>query len=304
MVFQDILNRKYKKLVPEFNKLLEGCYSNQTHPGDLLLIHQNGFYNPDVYNWNNIPEKLSPYCMGPGCEVHSEDTHYKFIAKYVNGNISELSSRQYLKSVEFNPENVKELEKLNDIESYSIQIEMLIYLKIWESDIFIKSFYQLGRILFSEPYDWHFKIKEKPNDTTATGSRGDIIRNAIRDRFKSFSPKLYNSFNAVYKSQVRNAIAHSQYIILGRTITLNNYKKGSRYDNIPSISFDKWIDIFHETIVLHSLYNKLLSKVLNIYEQIALQTNNLYEIRINREDPIISTEYRDIEYDPIFKYWR
>ncbi|TSJ39654.1 hypothetical protein FO440_18100 [Mucilaginibacter corticis] len=304
MVFQEVLNKKRRKLIPEFDKLLELCYNNQTHPGDLLLMHQNGYYYPEVHNWTHTSEKLSPYVMGPDNEGHSEQTHYDFIGRYINSNLLTQPLSDYLNSVKFDSNTTEELKKLEDDEAYSIQNEMLIYLKIWESDAFIKSLYQLARIAIGESYDWHFKIKESPNDKTATGTRGEILRKQIIDKFKLILPNLFNSFDAAYKAQIRNAIAHSQYIILGRTITLNNYKKGSDYNNLPSISFDKWTEVFHETIILHFLYNKLLAKVLNIYDQIASQNNNFFQIRINREDPIISTEYRQVKYDPIFKYWR
>jgi hypothetical protein len=304
MIFQDILNEKNRSLQPEFNKLLELCEKNQTHYGDLLLVHQNGFYNPEVYTWNNIPEKLSPYMMGPGSEGHSENTHYEFIGKYITSNTLQQSSKDYLDSVKFDSNKIKQIKELEAEEAYSIQQEMLIYLKIWESDAFIKSFYQLSRIANGESYDWHFKIKENPSDTNAIGSRGEIIRNFIRDRFKPILPELYNSFEISYKSQVRNAIAHSQYIALGRHITLNNFDRQSKYNTLPSVSYDDWINMFHETILIYSLYNGLLTAIAKHYHHIAAINDNLFEVRINREDPVASTEYREVKYDPIFHYWR
>jgi len=304
MIFQDILNKKHQIIQPEFDKLLGICEQNQTHYGDLLLVHQNGFYNPEVHTWDNVEEKLSPYVMGPGNEGHSEHTHHEFIGKYINGNINTQSLQDYLESVKYDSNPADKIQALENAEAFSIQQEMLIYLKIWESDAFIKSLYQLARIANSEAYDWHFKIKENPNDHNATGSRGEIIRTLIRDKFKTILPQLYNSFKNAYKSQVRNAIAHSQYIALGRYITLNNYDKNSKYDTMPSVSYNDWIDMFHETIVIYSSYNRLLTAILNHYHKIAALNNNLFEIRLNRIDPVISTEYREVQYDPMFRMWR
>jgi len=304
MIFQDILNEKHQTLQPEFDKLLGLCEQNQTHYGDLLLVHQNGFYHPEVHTWDNIPEKLSPYVMGPGNEGHSEQTHHDFIGRYIKENIQVQSSKDYLDSVKYDSNRINHIQELENAEAYSIQQEMLIYLKIWESDAFIKSFYQLAKIANAEPYDWHFKIKENPSDNNATGSRGEIIRNLIRNRFKTILPKLYNSFKISYKSQVRNAIAHSQYCALGRYISLNNYDATSKYNILPSVAYDDWIDMFHETIVIYSSYNRMLTALLNHYHNIAAINNNLFEIRINRVDPIVSTEYRQIQYDPMFKNWR
>lgn len=304
MIFQDILNKKHQTLQPEFDKLLGLCEQNQTHYGDLLLVHQNGFYYPEVHTWDNIPEKLSPYVMGPSSEGHSEHTHHDFIGKYITENIQSQSYEDYLESVKYDTNRISEIQALENAEAYSVQQEMLIYLKIWESDSFIKSFYQLAKIANGEPYDWHFKIKENPSKINSTGSRGEIIRNLIRDRFKAILPKLYNSFEAAYKSQVRNAIAHSQYAALGRYITLNNYDKSSKYNTLPSVQYNDWIDMFHETIVIYSSYNRMLTALLNHYHNIAAMNDNLFEIRINRIDPVITTEYREVNYDPIFKVWR
>jgi len=142
MLFQNLLNEKYRLLKPGFDKLYDLAFQNQTHPGDLLVVHQNGFYNPKVYEWDNIPEKLSPYMMGPGSEGHSENTHHDFIGHYVKNNTTQETLVGYLKRVIYNPAKVHEIHKLEIHEGFSIQTEMLIYLKIWESDAFIKSLYE------------------------------------------------------------------------------------------------------------------------------------------------------------------
>lgn len=72
MLFKDILNSKTEKLQPEFDKLFDDILNKQTHDGDLLLCRVNGFYNPEVYSWTNIEEKLSPYMIGPNKEGHSD----------------------------------------------------------------------------------------------------------------------------------------------------------------------------------------------------------------------------------------
>lgn len=85
---------------------------------------------------------------------------------------------------------------------------------------------------------------------------------------------------------------------------MNNYDKTSKYNTLPSISYDTWMDMFHETIIIYSLYNELLTAISQHYSQIAAMNNNLFQIRINREDPIISTEYHEIVYDPMCGIWR
>lgn len=304
MLFQELLNEKYRLLKPQFDKLYEMAFTNQTHPGDLLLVHQNGFYNPEVLGWNNIPEKLSPYMMGPDIQGHSENTHHSFIGNYVTNNINNQTLDKYLNEVSFVSDRLEEVRRLEAIESLSVQTEMLIYLKIWEADAFIKTFYELALVSNGQAYNWYFKIKESNRDKTATGNRDEIIRKLIRDQFEHKLPVLYNSFKSAFKTQIRNAIAHSQYIINGRHITLNNYVKDDMSAQLRGIPFNQWIDIFHETIIIYSLYNELLTRILNEYAHLSAQNGNAFEIRINIELPEKKTVYRKVEYDSDYKYWR
>ncbi len=207
MLFQDILDNKYNILHPHFGTLYKTILKNQTHEGDLLLVCVNAFYNPDVHTWTNISEKLSPYMFGPDQEGHSEYTHQRFIGNYIKNNIYQEKYPEYLDRIK--KVDTKETDHLIFEESISIQTEMLIYLKIWESDMFIRKFYQLANLLQGKAYDWHFQIKT----ANKTGSRSKIIREEIRDKFKEKIPQLYDSLKKSYKPQLRNAIAHSQYSI-------------------------------------------------------------------------------------------
>jgi len=181
----------------------------------------------------------------------------------VTNNISPESLTDYQQRTTYDPTRVAEIRKIEIEEGFSIQTEMLIYLKIWESDAFIKSLYELTRLMKGEAYDWHFKIKESNRDKEATGNRDTILRQLVRDQFETSIPALYESFKTAFKTQVRNAIAHSQYAILGRYITLNNFVKEDPAAQLRSLSFDEWIDIFHETIIIYSLYNELLTQIMN-----------------------------------------
>ncbi|MBK7342493.1 MAG: hypothetical protein IPJ06_04915 [Saprospiraceae bacterium] len=219
MLFKDKLDDIAKKLAPEFDKLFERVIETQTHDGDLLLFVENGLYNPEVHTWNNLKEKTSPYMFGPSNEGHSWITHYKFIHAYRTNAVTDVSFEEYLEKIEYSQERKDEINFLKENEGQSIQLEMLVYLKIWEADAFIKRFYQIARIANKEDYDWHFKISESTRDINATGNRQTIIRKNIRDKFKNDFPILYEAFKASYNTQLRNSIAHSKYSILGEIFT-------------------------------------------------------------------------------------
>lgn len=303
MLFKDILDAKYEQLKPQFEQLYQLILTTQTHESDLLLVHLNGFYNPEVHGWDNLEEKMSPYMFGPNHDGHSENTHRDFIGEYIKHNISDMTLQDYLKKVEYSEKRTKQIDVLNFNESISIQTEMLIYLKIWESDTFIKKFFQFANLLEGNAYDWHYKLMNTSREKETTGTRDVIIRKKIRDKFEEKIPRLYKAFKDTYNFQIRNSIAHSQYSILGRNIQLNNYIQEDAYCRLRVQSFEEWIDRFHETLVVYKLYHEILARINNNYGVVAGQIENKVSIRIIRKDPKNVTEYRYIYFRNSFKDW-
>jgi hypothetical protein len=303
MIFQDIFNEKSDVLHPVFGCFLHLCEKNQTDIGDLFLVRENGFYDPDVNMNDDSSVKFSPYILGHGVEGNSELNNHEFMGKYINTNLTHQLFKNYLDSIKYDANRLLQIHQLESDETYSIQHEMLIYLKIWESDAFIKRLYQLARIANGEAYNWHFKIKKKPGDKNATGIRSEIISKLIRDRFEARLPELYNAINIAYNSQIRNAIAHSQYVPVGRSIQLNNYRKNDKYNSLRSISYDRWIDMFHESITIYCWYVRVLNDLGEHYDNIAKMNNNRFRIRINRKDPIEGVQYCVIVYNPDLRIW-
>lgn len=304
MIFKDKLEEKVSIIYPEINNLLDIALNKQAHIGDLLLFHINGFYQEDtlIWNKNNPKNKFNPHVFGPGSEGHSEQTHHSFIHKYKTTNISKLTHPEYLKLHEWTQKRSKEIDELVDIEETSIQLEMLIYLKFWEADMIIKKLYQFTRALNGEFYDWYFRISESNRDKTSTGTRQEILRKSVRDKIKPHSEKLYQVIKDTYKTQIRNSIAHSNYSFLGRHIHLNNYIKNDPYASIWSLSFDEWIDIFHNTLVLHYEYIRMNNLINNYYAELASKNDNTMEILVTEKDKKQYPLY--VEYRPEWKDWK
>ncbi len=298
MIFKEIVKSKAEKLRPVFDELFDLIIKNQSHPGDLLIVNENGFYNPDVLTWDNLDRKLLPYLIGPNDEGHSEIDHHKFILAYLNSYECKITHDEYLKEVKYDPKQKDKVDQFLLLEKFSIQLEMLVYLKIWEADLFIKRFYQLARLLNGEEYDWHFKILESNRDKNSTGTRQEIIRNKIRKRFEQPLPKLFKAFENSYITQIRNAIAHSKYSFMNRYIHLNNFIKGDKSSQLHSLKFDDWIDKFHETVILYNEYIRFFNNVNSHYAEIAKKNNNLVEVKLNMKEPKEIIEYRFMEYRP------
>lgn len=303
MLFTDILNKKTEELQPEFDKLFKDILDNQTHDGDLLLTRVNGFYYPEANNWDNTLIK-NPYMIGPNTEGHSDHWHYKFIHNYRQTSVSSLSYTEYIQKFEWSEEKAKEIDALTENESTSIQLEMLIYIKIWEADLFIKKLYQLTNLSNGEPYDWHFKIKESNRDSSpSTGKRDDIIRNKIRDRLKDKYPNISSAIKNAYKTQIRNSIAHSNYYFIGRYIHPCNYIKSDPASQIQVLPFNEWVDMFHDTMVIYNQLIRFTHLIDNLYSKAANDNNLLFEVRLNRIDPVQKTEYYLLKYRPEFNDW-
>lgn len=296
MIFKDILNEKTKILAPEFDKLLELAWKKQYHVGDLLLFHINGFYSEDKFDNPNSTKKYNPHVIGPGLEGLSEHTHYSFIHKYRTTNIVKITHAEYLEEIKWTQEKKKQIEEMIDVEETTIQIEMLIYLKFWEADSIIRKFYQFVKILHKESYDWYFKV-----DESISGKRHEIIRLKIRDRLQAFSPVLYEIIKNIYKTQIRNSIAHSQYSFQGRYLQLFNYVKEDQHAQLKSLPFDTWIDIFHSTLVLYNEYIRINNVINERYAEIAMRNNNTMEILVTEKDGKQYPMY--VEYIPQRKGW-
>ncbi|MCD9015705.1 hypothetical protein [Parachryseolinea silvisoli] len=281
MIFKDKLVIVEKALNPEIHRLFTEALKTQSHESDLFLLHLNGSFNKDTAQWNAREiRKRDAHVIGPGHEGHSEQAHYSFIDKYRRMNIAKMSLPEYLKLHEYSPERNAEIDELVDIEETTIQLEMLIYLKFWEADLIIKKLYQFVRLLNGEHYDWYFRVQESSRDADATGSRQDIIRLKIRDRLKKISPTIYQMIKDTYKTQLRNSIAHSNYSFLSRYIHPNNFVKEDLAAQLKAVSFDEWIDIFHNTISLHNQYINLDNMIHEHYREIARKNNNEVPVRV------------------------
>lgn len=185
MIFSDIYNQKWNAIDHEFEKLVDLAYINQTHKGDLLLISLNAHYDPEISKWDGCNKKFEPFRIGNSAERRSENLHFKFIDNYRQTTIAKFTFDEYKEKIKYHPSRESDIKNLEELEEMSIQLEMLIYLKIWEADSLIRRFYQIARLIHQEPYDWFFRLPKEPGDKNATGTRQEIIRNKIRDKLKS-----------------------------------------------------------------------------------------------------------------------
>ena len=94
----------------------------------------------------------------------------------------------------------------------------------------------------------------------------------------------YNLLKNTYKTQIRNAIAHSQYFLIERRIGLTNYSADPKaYSNLGSISFEDWAVYFYNTILLQNELIKNFNKFRDLYYGETLKYGSL-DVRISKRD--------------------
>jgi hypothetical protein len=308
MLFQELFTERRERIGKEFDQLFEQAVNNQTHSGDLLLIELNGSYEREAKEWDNIEDK-NPYMYGPRTEGWSDLSHYEFINAY-RSFVHKDSHADYVKRHEWSEEKNNEIRQLEKNESLSIQLEMLVYLKIWEADLFIKRLYQIVRLKQGLHYDWHFRIMESNRDKTEDevdkpiGTRDEIIRKMIRNPLEKEYPEIFKAIKNAFNSQLRNSIAHSKYSLASRYIHLNNSIKKDPYAQTQVISFDDWISKIHDTLTIYDQLINFMNKVQAYYiNRVKGNSNLAQEIRINRLDPEPVTRYGIVRYRKEFNDW-
>ncbi len=227
MLYEDTFINLEKEVESIVQHLFELAYKNQTHDGDMFLVLEHGFYHEDFERMG------TPYSIGPNDIGFAEFTMNKFFDSHL-GTTKKIGER--IPSIN---DILAKKDYLHITEEYSVNIEMLMYLKFWESDIILKRLYQLTILAQRKDYNWYKKFHRK----------GKLMSH-ILESLQIINPDIFNFFNKVYKSQIRNAIAHSDFsIMFSRQISLINFDKKKK-NLIYSISFEEWENYIHYTVLI------------------------------------------------------
>lgn len=273
MLFRDLIGELRGGVATAVEELFSAAHSHQTHPQDLLLVDQHGFYCEALASSQTDGQsRLSPSVVGPDQIGFANSTFYEFVDWFRNSHV--LDKAQWEEQVAHDPETQKD-------ERLTIQIEQSIYLRFWEADSLLKRYYQLGSLALDEPYDWRLTIPSH----TRKGSKHEFIRKQIRDRVKCICPNFYALVKDNYKTQIRDAIAHSQLYMVGRVIRfLNHSPNPAAHAPLAGMSFDEWYRQFHATLLLHNETIGAFRRYRKRYEEQALANNNRIEVRAIARD--------------------
>ena len=275
MIFNDLILEFNDTVKAAVDELFKAAWTNQSHPQDMLLVDQHGFYDKML-----AKAQENPYVIGPDEIGFGEDTFYRFIDWYRQSHSCDKAKFE---------EQVENDEDMQSQEELIVQIEQSIYLRFWEAASLLKQYCHLAALACRKPYSWRLKIP----DYSRQSSKSDVIRKKIRDRVKHTCPLFYALVKSNYISQVRNAIAHSQFYIMDRSISFLNYSKNPKAPaSLKRMSFDQWYRTFHTMLLLHNETIRAFSQYRKRYKLKTLKNGNRISIRITA--PSASDRYDDL----------
>jgi hypothetical protein len=199
------------------------------YPEDYVLFLASGEYD-ELINRNKALN-LSPYTIsGHNIDNYYDFTRQHFLCEFLNTYYS-FSDKQELEDDEFR-----------------MNIEFLIYAHIWEAKPFLKKNYRLANLLCGREYDWKIIIPEF--------GKSNFIKNKIEQPFNTVNCTLGKIISDNYKTDLRNAIAHSDYQI-------DIISKEIRYKSktgLCNISFDDWSIHFAFSICLSYYFSHIVTE--------------------------------------------
>ncbi|OYU83368.1 MAG: hypothetical protein CFE24_11730 [Flavobacterium sp. BFFFF2] len=245
------------------NEAFEFAKKNEKNKNDYILFLSRTAYNPSAHN------EFSSWTIDNSLQELIDRHRVDFLLYYLN------------QSYNFQTENSVDSK-------VSLTIELMIYSHLWESKHNLANFKKLADLIDSKPVDWELKIPED--------SKFMFVKNNIRDVFEKYNLKIYQIFKECYRSQLRNAFAHSLYhfSLNGHYLVFENYKEPNH--QIKEMSFDDWTVIFLKSTLLQNEYHNKFSREIE-----ALEKGKEYEVTMIDANKTVSAY---LSYDHEFKRFK
>ena len=285
MVFKETLKKLDKDVKIAVDDFFKKAELNQKTENDILLVYIHGFLDRENKEGLN-KNKLSEFVFGPGYEGWCADRFYEFFDIYRH----RLDSKK-----EFEKKLKDKKDEAELAERISVDIELLIYLKFWESDLILRQLYNLKNLALGNKYDWEFE----PNKFW---KKRELIRREIQQPIKAISPLFHDLIEETYSAQIRNAVAHTKYFFLGRNLQLTNKRDNPHY-KLYNVPFNDWETRFHKVLLM---YNHMIGNFNRINREHADKAADLHN-GLALETPKKGKHGRNklhwILYDEHYKRW-
>ena len=229
------------EIEPAIDELYQTAKKNEKNKNDYILFLARSSYETKIDK-----SKFSPWRLDNKLDELVDRHRVDFLIQYLNNQYN------------FQTENSADSK-------FSLSLELMIYTHLWESKHNLANFKKIADLCDSKDYDWNVKV---PGD-----SKYKFVKNNVRDIFEKHSLKIYSILKDCYKSQLRNAFAHSLYhfSLNGSNIVLENYEKTKH--PLKGLSFDEWTVIFLKSALLQNYFHNKFSSEIE-----ALEKGKEYEV--------------------------
>jgi hypothetical protein len=270
-----------KKIEADVQPVVENFFTkiekNQYHEGDLLLVSVHGFYDRrHEGSLLNKKLRLSSYVFGVGEEGLTNQTQFDFFNAFLSAYLNSGSREKYV-------DYIRTDSQAQAAYLITIQLELMIYLKFWESDYFLKQLYNLcTRLLHGKNYDWHVNIKDKGKKT--------FLDIEVKDALRVKAPKFLELFEKVYSRQIRNAIAHSQFWLNNSYLNFMNYDPADDA-HLKGFTIEEWENHYHHFVVFFNCFNQRIREFERRCMEEAADKHFGKPVIINKKDGSSRTEF-------------
>lgn len=181
------------------------------------------------YNASYEKTRHSPYVLSSRVDYYKEEGRLAFSEFYLN------------KIYNFPPGTTQTVDH-----PFWLQLEMMIYSHVWESNKFLKQLFRLKEIVSGRQYPWKVDVPEF--------YKHNFIRLELRDAFKAKNLKVAEVITKGFHTSLRNSFLHSEYEIdfTAAIIHLHTRRVGKKQPfEMDEMSFDLWTERFLYTIFLN-----------------------------------------------------
>jgi len=219
------------------DELFNHCINKECRDNEFLIFLENGHYDEAVTI--NSSGKNSPYIIGQGFDGIKDLDRMAFVETFVQMPFEELINKTTHPQEKF------------DIRRQSTALSMMVYTHFWESKVFLRRLRLLAILAEGKEYDWKLVVRPKETYT--------YIKKNIRQVFQNQNLKIYDIIKKTYKSQIRNAFAHSDYYLSDGKVCLDNYDSKNKW-SIESVTFAEFDEIIILTLLIHDSLTKKIEE--------------------------------------------
>jgi hypothetical protein len=220
MITSQDFNNIQQEVVSAINETLNFIRDN--HFSNYILYLADGEFR--VEHVDN--QQFSPWLIDYRVDWHLDTTRYNFLVTFLQQHYTFEDGSSV------------------DNDKYRIQMEMMIYMHIWESKSYLKRLKRLSQLANAGNYLWSVDVPDM--------GKHDFIRNEIRNQFRDADNNLSDIISKGFHTSIRNAFAHSEYTIeqLGQANDINFLNYGGAPWELQGLNFDTWSKRYSYSVLL------------------------------------------------------